>query len=275
MKKILEHFNLHKDKYIIGFILIAAFILMTLTGLKDYVVWWDQAVYIGMGKYIATGGSIGIWEIFRPPLFPLIYAFLYKLHIPLIIAGKLIVIIASVGSMFVAYLIGESIYKRAGIFASIFLFFTPVFFSFSKISITDIFSSLIILIAVLFFIKHKYFLTGIFVGLSFLLRFPQGLVLLPLGICLLFETYNSNFLTWLKELILKEFNILFGFIIVILPYLISNYLMYGNIFTPIILGSNFVGLSSLTSYLYDFGVFYYFKALFTTAPFCILVFYFL
>lgn len=267
MKNILKHVFLNKYNYIIGLILLTSFALMSFAGFKDHAVWWDQAVYIGMGKYIATGGHIGMWEAFRPPLFPLIYALLYKLHLPLIFAGKLIVILSSIGSMFVVYLIGESIHKKAGIFASIFLFSTPVFFSFSKVAITDIFSSFIILLSVLFFIKNKYFLAGIFIGLAFLLRFPQGLILLPLGICVLYQTYNSNLKIWFKELLLKEFSILLGFSILVIPYFVSNYLMYGNILMPIILGSGFVGLNNLTHYLYDLGTFYYFKELFNTAPF--------
>jgi hypothetical protein len=34
--------------------------------------WWDASVYQAMARYIGSGGSYGTWELFRPPLWPLL-----------------------------------------------------------------------------------------------------------------------------------------------------------------------------------------------------------
>jgi len=43
-------------------------------------VWWDAAVYIGMGKYIFSLGDAGFWEASRPIVWPIILGFLWKIN---------------------------------------------------------------------------------------------------------------------------------------------------------------------------------------------------
>ena len=39
-------------------------------------IWWDSAVYLGMGKHIYSLGEVGLWESSRPLIWPLILGFL-------------------------------------------------------------------------------------------------------------------------------------------------------------------------------------------------------
>jgi 4-amino-4-deoxy-L-arabinose transferase-like glycosyltransferase len=259
-----NYFNSHKQKCIISILLFTYTLFLVWYSFNDISVWWDEAVYIGMGKYIATGGHLGIWEIFRPPLLPLIYSFLYKLHIPIIFAGKIIVIISSVGSLYLTYRISETIKKSSGIYSSIFLGLTPIFFLYSRVPMTDIISIFFVLMTLFCFIRQKYFLTGIFIALAFLTRFPQGLILLPIGIMAIYKAYDKNLKKWMSNTIINLISIFAGFIILILPYLICNYILYGNIFEPFILASQAV---SLSSELYNLGIFYYADSLFKIIPF--------
>ncbi|MEK6876668.1 MAG: hypothetical protein AABX63_04600, partial [Nanoarchaeota archaeon] len=42
-------------------------------------IWWDSAVYLGMGKYIYSSGDSGLWEASRPLVWPLILGFFWKI----------------------------------------------------------------------------------------------------------------------------------------------------------------------------------------------------
>jgi 4-amino-4-deoxy-L-arabinose transferase-like glycosyltransferase len=262
--RIREHLNKYKRLYILGSILFLSLVIRVWHSTQDSSVWWDGAIYIGMGKYIATGGTVGLWEMFRPPLFPLFYSLLYTLHIPLVFVGKAVVILASVGSVWIAYILAESIRKGSGFFASIFLSITPVFFTFSKIPITDIISVFFIMLALLLYKKNKYLLVGFLVGVAFLLRFPQGLMLVSLGIIIICDTYNSQIYIWIRNLLGKGILLGVGFAILAVPYFISNNMLYGGAFKPLIQGNIVIGGFS---YLYDLGTWYYATELLKTAPF--------
>ena len=267
IKKIKNYIINNKQKcFIFGF-LILYFITLSWYSFNDISLWWDQSVYIGMGKYIASGGNFGMWEIFRPPLLPLFYFLLFKLGIPLVFAGKLLVILTSIGSIYLVYLISELIRKGSGIFSSIFLAITPIFFLFSRVPMTDVMSVFFTLLAVFLYLHKKYFLTGIVVALSFLLRFPQGLILLSIAIIIVYETYNNNLVLWIKELFTRGFTVLSGFLIIVIPYFISNFLLYGDFLQPIISGSKIINLNDTSRYLYDFGFLFYVKELWLKSPF--------
>lgn len=259
-----NHIIEYKERYLISLVLfLSLFFRIWYTSL-DQVVWWDESVYIGMGKYIATWGHVGMWELFRPPLFPLFYAVLFSLHLPLILFGKITVIVASIGIIYLVYIIGESIKKWSGVFSAIFLSITPVFFFFSKTAITDIISVFFVMLSLYLYTKNKYFLTGLTVAFAFLLRFPQGLMMVALAIIVITETYDRNIKVWLKNVLIRGFYIGFGFVLLAVPYLISNQMLYGDWAKPLVLGNAIIGGYS---FLYDLGIWYYPKQLFLTAPF--------
>ena len=264
INKILNNIYNYKQKYIIVAILFFAAIWMTLYSFSDVSVWWDEAIYIGMGKYIVTGGRLGMWELFRPPLLPLFYAAVYLIHLPLIFLGKVLVIISGLGSLFLSYVLGNSIKKGSGIYASLFLLITPVFFYYTKVPTTDIISVFFVMLSLYFYTRNKFILTGFVASIAFLLRFPQGLVLIPIAIIGGWDNFDQNFLFWFKKLFHRGVLITIGFIILVLPYFILNYFLYGGFLKPLILADEIVTWSNGS---YNFGIFYYAKEIFQTAPF--------
>ncbi len=259
-----NHIRVHKEAYSIGTVLFISFIARLWYTWGDTSVWWDGAVYVGMGKYIATGGSIGLWEMFRPPLFPLFYSILFILHIPLVLVGKAVVIFSSIGSIWLVYKLAESVRKGSGMYAGIFLSITPVFFTFSKVPITDIISVFFALLALSLQRKKKYFISGIVVAISFLLRFPQGLMLFSIVCITIIESYDHDLILWVKHTFINGLLLGAGFIALVGPYLISNHFLYGNALIPLVVGNKIIGGYS---YLYNLGTWYYAKELLKTAPF--------
>ena len=263
MNRLRNHINAHPKVYAIGVVLVLSFVARVWNALQDVSVWWDASIYIGMGKYIATGGTIGLWEIFRPPLFPLFYAGAYILHLPLIFLGKAIAILASIACLWIVYVLAESIRKGSGILAAIFLSITPVFFVFSKIAITDISSAFFVLAALWMYRKEKYFLAGIMAGIAFLLRFPQGLAMAALACIIIVDTYNPSLKEWIIISFKRGLSVAAGFFLLAGPYLISNHFLYGDVLLPLELGNIVIGGYS---YLYDLGTWFYATELAKTAP---------
>lgn len=263
IEKIKNHLLVNKNKYILGALLLLSFGLRVWYSSRDSLIWWDEAVYIGMGKHIATMGSIGFWEIFRPPFLPLVYAFLYKFHLPLIPLGKTIVVLSSTGLIYLVYVLAQKIKEGSGIWAGLFLSITPVFFFFSKVPLSDITSTFIAVLSLYFFVNKKDFTAGLFIGVAFLTRFPQGLIIVPILLSLLYREYDKdNF--YLKRVFYASLKIILGFFVLLIPYLVSNYFLYGGALTPILLGNSVI---SGYSYLYNKGVWYYAQELWNTAPF--------
>ncbi len=263
IKNIKINILMNKKKYFFGLILFIYSAFLIWYSFNDISIWWDEAVYIGMGKYLATSGQIGMWELFRPPLFPIMYAFLFKLNLPLIIFGKIIVIFSSVGSVWLAYRLADDIRKGAGIFAGVILMTTPIFFSFSRVPMTDVISIFFVLLSLFLFSKNRYYQTGLVVATAFLFRFPQGLILLPIGLSLLYNNFEQNLKQWISIVVIIVFKISLGFFTIVIPYLIVNYLLYGSIFKPFILASQAVSLSSVW---YDYGLLFYIDKLSKIAP---------
>lgn len=265
-EKIKNHLLVNKNKYILGVLLLLSFGLRVWYSSRDSLIWWDEAVYIGMGKHIATLGGIGFWEIFRPPFLPLVYAFLYKIHLPLILLGKTIVILSSTALIYLVYLLAQKMKEGAGVWAGLFLSVTPVFFFFSKVPLSDITSTFIAALSLYFFANKKDFTAGLFIGIAFLTRFPQGLILVPILLSLLYREYDKdNF--YIKRVFYASLKIIFGFFILLIPYLVSNYFLYGSALSPILLGNSII---SGYSYLYNKGTWYYVQELWNTAPFLFL-----
>ena len=79
--KFVDYFKAYPLWWILGLSLIVRIIYL----LINYPLWWDSYVYIGMGKYIFSGGKIGMWESFRPLIHPLILGVLWKLKLDVII----------------------------------------------------------------------------------------------------------------------------------------------------------------------------------------------
>ncbi len=222
--------------------------------------WWDTSVYIGIGKYIFTGGHVGLWEPFRPLLWPIIQGGVWKIGINPLVFGMIFVFLASVGALLLTYLLGNKMKEKSGVISMVLLGLTPVFFSFTNVQITDISSMALCLIAILFFSRASYFYAGLFAGIAFAFRFPAGLVILPLGLSILILAFEERVnLAYLKKVCIGVLRLSLGFLCIILPYLVFNYVAFHDIVLPFKLATQILGGSGS---MYDLGPLFYIKNIF-------------
>jgi len=220
--------NKYKKNYPITLILIS-YILINLILFSQKNIWWDSAVYIGMGKYIFSFGNAGLWEASRPLILPFILGFIWKVGLSPIIFGKILELLFGVGCIYFTYLVGREIFNyRTGLLASVFVGFTPTFFSASSQLMTGIPSTFFGLTGFYLFIKKRYLYSGLLLGIAFLTRFLQLFIFIFLIIFLIYISKR-------EKLIKNVALIVTGFFIPVIPYLILNLLLYYNPIYPFIL----------------------------------------
>ena len=217
---------LKKNKLI--FFIVLLFLVLKFLTLSIYkIVWWDAAVYIGMGKYIYSLGQIGLWEYTRPVVWPIILGFFWKIGLDTVLAGRIIEIAFGGLCILLTYKIAEKLLdKKTALLASMFLAISPTFFFFNGLMLTEIVSTFFALFALCFFIDKRYIISGIFFGMAFLTRFLQLLVFISLLLVMLFSMNKKNLVDLSK--------VIAGFFIVLLPFLILNQFLYNSFLFPFV-----------------------------------------
>jgi len=223
----------------------------------NFPLWWDTHVYIGMGKYIFSGGQIGTWEPFRPLVLPLLNGAIWKAGLNQIIAGKVLDLVFSLIAIYLTYLIGSKIFnQKEALLGTLIFSLTPVFVDFTGIILTEPLAMVFGLLGVYLVIRNKtgldLLLGGIMLGLSFLTKFPQGIWWAAiLGAILIKMLLRKE--KWGRS-ILEGTVISLGFIIAAAPYLIFNYYTYPNPLEPFISGSWIV---TTATWMYGEGILFY------------------
>jgi hypothetical protein len=217
------------------FLLFFIFILIKIITLfKTHQIIWDESVYIGMGKYLFSLGNAGLWESIRPIGLPLFLGILWKLKLDTVIFSEILVVLFSIGNIWLTYLIAKHTFnKRTAIIAAFLLAITPLFFLYGSYILTGITSTFFALLALyIYFSKKNLKLVGVFTALTFLFRFPQGLLLVAI-ILSLFINESIRLQSLRKTLkglvgtIQKDyFPFLVSFFLTLLPFLIFNFLLY-------------------------------------------------
>jgi len=211
--------------------------------LKPHAMWWDASVYLGMGHYIYSLGAIGIWEPIRPLVWPILLGFFWKIGLNDAAAGYLLGILFSLGSVAMAYLICKKMHgEEAGFIAALILAFTPVFFESVFRNMTELPSVFFALLAVYLFISKKPFWAGAVAGISFLTKFPNGIVIAVLLIASIRDFK-------------KLFRVGLGAAVFVLPYFAFNYFMYGAVFSVIYEADAIV--KNAGTWLFSGPVYYY------------------
>lgn len=246
-------------------LIILAFIAANVISIvRNNIPDWDESVYIGMGKYIFSGGNAGAWEMLRPLPMAFLIGLSWKAGLNPIYAGKALGIIFSVLNIIFTYKIGKEMFgKKAGLFAAFFLAITPVFFKWSDNGMTEMPSVFFTLLALWMLVKNKNMLwVGVCAGISFLFKFPSGLFMIVLAALLLF--YGIKDKKGIKPLLLC----LAGFGAAILPFIIFNLFMYGGevnlfaaMFRPMLLA-----LKSQSNPFWPGGLLFYITGLLKTNP---------
>jgi len=191
--------------------------------------WWDEAVYLGLGKSIPTGKYyINAYdESSRPPLFP----FLVSLILPFgESAVRFMVVLFGAISIYATYLLSKRIFgKRVALLSSIFIATSHYFLFFSQKILTE--SLFFLLFAVSFYLFYlgfekskKYFLLcGIFSSLCFLTRYP-GILLILIFAFIVFLNRKKVY----KETILYLIGASILFILILIPWFLNNIYIYKN-----------------------------------------------
>jgi 4-amino-4-deoxy-L-arabinose transferase-like glycosyltransferase len=208
-------------------IIITASIRLSLWNVnKSY--WWDEAVYLGLGKNLAEGEGYKINvgdEKFRPPLLPFIISLFIKNGEW---SARLISPIFGIISVFVTYLLAKKIYdKKTALISAFIVSSTSLYIFFGQKILTETLS-LTLFTATLYFFhmsfkeKRYLMLTGIFFALSILIRYTN---------LLLFPIFIIYFLYMKKFDIIRKKEFFFSiilFIIVLSPWLYINTINYGD-----------------------------------------------
>ena len=243
-------------------ILLIAVIIRVFYLLTNQTLWWDSHVYVEMGKFIFSGGHLGIWESFRPLILPLVLGSFWKMKLDHIFIGKILDLIISTISVYLLYLITSKAFnKKIALIGSLLFATSPLYLIFTGLVLTEPLAIFFGLLGIFFFMRRKnetdLLWTGIFLGLSFLTKFPQGLYFGAIFMVILFE--KEKIFSKIVNLIV----ISLGFLVTIAPYFIFNHLQYGNYLQPLIDASAIVTTST---WEYGSGLGFYFINLFLSNP---------
>lgn len=217
------------------------------------LIWWDESVYIGMGKYIFSGGMLGMFESFRPLVWPTVLGMFWKAGISPHDAGAVIVSIASLNIIWMSFLIGERFKRYAGVVASFIVASSATFFMFSRVPVTDLLSASIAITAVWLMLRGNWLSAGIISGIAFLTRFPHGIVF---GCIILYAIIMAATTKDWKSFARKAVLATLGFSILVIPFLIYNIVRYGDALLPMKLGREILEFSTL-----NYDPFFYVTAL--------------
>jgi len=149
---------------------------------RNHDVIWDEAVYLGIGKFLWSAGGAGLWEIIRPIGLPFLIGLPWKIGLDQIFWAEIIAIAFSSGCILLTYRLGAKMHsKTAGAIAAMMLATAPTFFLYSGYVLTDIPSTFFLLLAINFFYDKRIAWSGLAAGIAFMFRYPHGLALVALG----------------------------------------------------------------------------------------------
>jgi len=219
---------------LVAFVVIESFYLAIQTEIG-----WDDAVYIGMGKYIFSNGNAGLWEPIRPLTLPIILGFLWKIGLNPLIAGKIVVIVFSLAVILLTYILAKKIFdEKTAAAASILITFSGLMIQNGHQILVEVLTVLFLLLGFYFYLEKRHFACGMFFGFAFLTKFPAALFLIAL---FSFEAFYMFFKKEETHYFKKLPYILLGFAIVTLPYFLFNYIAYSDALFPIKSANDIIG----------------------------------
>ena len=220
---------------------------------------WDISACVSMGKYIYSLGKAGLWEGFRPIIYPAILGFFWKIGGDPILWTSILDICFGLGSIYLVYLIGKAVFNyKTAIICALFMAFSPAYFILTD---TRIASTFFALIAVYLLLKNRFLFSGILMAVAFLTNFSQLFTFISIFLAV------SCYPPYLKkENLLKIGKSALGFAAVITPFLIFNAIINKDFLHPFILSGKILYTYSFMSHK---SPLYYLKYLLTQENFCL------
>lgn len=213
--------NIPNKRHFIWYLLVIVFLIFVILSFVSPLLMWDENVYLGNAR-----GHLGVSNLkedFRFPLPEYLISFVWLIFGESIIIAKLLVIAFSVGSVYLFYKISEHYFKERAIWPTLLFSFSSLFIFWGFRIYTEPFALFFLLFSFYMLLKNHYFISGILGGLSFLSKFNFALYSVAVVAVLFFE--------WDKKIIDKIKKIGYyclGFLVIISPWLIYNYISYGN-----------------------------------------------
>lgn len=242
-------------------VVILFFVMQMFSFTSFHDPWWDSSVYMNMGKYIFSGGEVGVWEPSRPLVWSAVLGAGWFLGFDQILYGRIVNLILSVGSVVLVYLISRRLGgERVGFLTTLFFAFSPTFFLFSQILFSEIVSLFLVLLGLYFFLRERYSLSGLFFGIACMSRFFVGFFILGfVGFYFLATLFDSrrrgNLRKWLYDALT------FGvpFLLPAVCFLVLNMFLYGDMFFPFTLQAF---MTKYTGWIFHHDVWFYIIGLF-------------
>lgn len=209
-----------KRNYPLFIILAVALVIRIIFAFSWHELLWDSGVYIGMGKYLFSGGTAGLWEHIRPPFMPIALGFFWKLGLNPALFGRLFEILLMLGIVWLTYQLALNWWdEKTAIIASLIVALSPIFYYLSFHQYTEIPHTFFALLALWLFTKERYYWSGLAVGLAYISKFTAGIFIVVLIAALVFSKKGRKIVPALA-----------GFMTVIIPYALYSWLAYGSPF---------------------------------------------
>jgi hypothetical protein len=182
----------------------------------NHSIWWDAAVYLSMAKFLASGGTLGLWEPIRPLIWPLLLSVSHLISINDLLWGYALTTVFSIGIIYLTYLIAKNSFgTKVAILSSILISFTWIFFYFNIRLYTEIPSTFFALLGIYFYLRNKNFLSGTSLAIAFLTKYPQGIVFAAIFL-LTFKNFK------------RCMEVTLSFLVTLSPFFLFNYFYYGS-----------------------------------------------
>lgn len=216
----------------------------------------DEAVYIGIGKYLFSAGSSGFMEPFRPVLFPLLLGAGWKAGLDPLLLGRVIVALSTLSVFYLTFVVTNKEFDTlSGLVAATLLAITPIYLTFSFRLLSGIFTTLLALISIYSLQRDKPHISGLFAALAFLGRFPQALLFFAILLPLLY-----------RRKLKKSIMFSVAYFLPVLVYLSYNHIYFGS---PLAFLAG-AGVAASKAGFYNLSLSFYFKELLLQGPLFIL-----
>src|SRR3989338_8968018 len=150
---------------------------------------WDAAAYIGIAKAIATLGTNGLWEPLRPLVWSILLSPFAALHANIIVAAHALQFVIGMGVVVLVYFITKRAFgNRAALWALGLAAISPILIFYEHQLLTEQPAAFFALLSVFLLQRENLFLAGMSAGISFLTKFPEGMIIVALGTALVFSS---------------------------------------------------------------------------------------
>lgn len=210
-------------KLIFGFLIALMVLKVAYFNINENNYYWDETVYLDIAQNIHehNGGYSSMGENFRAPLFPFLLAFF-----PVMGAAHLLVVLLSILSVYLAYLLGKELMgKAAGLAAALFLAINPLYYFWSYKLLTEPLTLCLIMLSLYLFIKSEHgkslylHVSFFFAGLAVLARYTSLSLAAALVLALMLRG---------RPFRRQNFIALAIFLAAISPLLVLGMALYGN-----------------------------------------------